>query len=239
MSTVQNTDSAPAPAEESARLRRVYVVDDEPLVLEAIELQLVAAGFDVVTFSSPEPFLSQLVTLTPGVVLTDQRMPFANGLEVQRRLRERPNAFKLILLSAFPETRVVVEAMRQGAVTVLDKPYEKSELLHSVSAAFSELERSIFEDEGLPRPLPNGELYIETLSRREREVVDLVYRGETNKSVAINLGISIKTVEKHRGKAIKKMQVSSLAKLIRLMDRELRQLGGTNFPGTGSIVATR
>lgn len=222
--TIDHSESAEADAKEAESVRRVYVVDDEIQVLEIIEIQLGAAGFEVVTFSSPEPFLAQLPDLPSGVVLADQRMPFADGLEVQRRLRDRPNDFKMILLSGFPETRIAVEAMRQGAITVLDKPYNKEELLLALNTAFTELERTIYEDSGLPDPLPGGQLYLESLSKREREVIDLVYRGETNKSVAITLGISIKTVEKHRGKAMRRMHVSSLAELIRLMDRELPQL---------------
>ncbi len=205
--------------------RRVYVLDDEPLVLEIIQMQLASAGFDVVTYDSPVPLLSQLATLPAGVVLVDQRMPpHADGLEVQRRLQERPHDFKVIMLSGYPDTRIAVQAMKQGAVTVLDKPYNKGELLQALEIAFAELERSMTENSGLPKALPGGQLYLETLSPREREIIDLVYRGETNKSVGITLGISIKTVEKHRGKAMKKMHVNSLAELIRLIDRELPQI---------------
>ena len=205
--------------------RRVYVLDDEPQVLEIIQIQLATAGFDVVTFNSPEPFLSQLATIPPGVVLVDQRMPpHADGLEVQRRLQERPNCFKVIMLSGYPETRIAVQAMKQGAITVLDKPYNKDELLRVLAIAFAELERTMTESAGLPDALPSGQLYLEFLSPRERAVIDLVYQGETNKSVGITLGISIKTVEKHRGKAMKKMHVNSLAELIRLIDRELPQI---------------
>lgn len=210
--------------EEADALDRVYVIDDEIQVLEIVEIQLKAAGFDVLTFPSPELFLQQFPGLAPGVVLTDQRMPSIDGLEVQRQLRQRPNDFKLILLSGFPETRVVVEAMRQGAVTVLDKPYDKEEMLMSLRTAFSALKRSMVEDTHLPDVLPGGRLYLETLSQRERGVVDLIYRGKTNKSIAILLGISVKTVEKHRGKAMRKMRASCVADLIRLMDRELPQI---------------
>lgn len=205
--------------------QRVYVLDDEPQVLEIIQIQLASAGFDVVTFDSPEPFLSQLATIPSGVVLVDQRMPpHADGLEVQRRLQERPNDFKVIMLSGYPETRIAVQAMKLGAVTVLDKPYNKDELVRALGVAFAELERSMAENAGLPKALPGGKLYLDLLSRREREVIDLVYHGETNKSVGITLGISIKTVEKHRGKAMKKMHVNSLAELIRLIDRERPQV---------------
>ena len=99
-------------------LRRVYVLDDQIQVLEVIQIQLESMGFDAQTYSSSETFLLQLPQLSPGVVIADQRMPFANGLEIQRRLNEYPSKFKMILLSGFPETRIAVEAMRQGAVTV-------------------------------------------------------------------------------------------------------------------------
>ncbi len=111
--------------------------------------------------------------------------------------------------------------MKRGAVTVLDKPYHKDQLLASLEDAFAILDRASNDEQGLPPVLPNGELYLDRLSERERQVVDLVYDGETNKSIGIRLGISIKTVEKHRGKAMKKMAVASLAELIRVMDREL------------------
>jgi len=124
-------------------------------------------------------------------------------------------------LSGYPETRVAVEAMRHGAVTVLDKPYNRDQLLASLEEAFDALARAATDDKGLPAVLPDGTQYLDRLSSRERQVVDLVYKGETNKSIGIQLGISIKTVEKHRGKAMKKMEVSSLAELIRLMEREL------------------
>ncbi len=202
--------------------RRVYVVDDDPTVLDVLRAQLTRAGFEVFTYDNPEPFLRQLSDLLPGVVLTDQRLPYADGLEVQRRVGEHPGSFKLILISGYPATEIAVEAMRRGAVTVLDKPYQTSDLLDAVERAFAALDRERLADDGLPAPLPNGQRYLDFLSPRERQVVELVFRGATNKSVAIDLDISVKTVEKHRGKAMKKMRVNSLATLVRLMDRELR-----------------
>jgi FixJ family two-component response regulator len=143
-------------------------------------------------------------------------------LDVQQALKAWSHRFQLILLSGYPETRVAVQAMKQGAVTVLDKPYNKDQLLESLNEAFSALARAVLDDSGLPAVLPNGEIYADRLSAREKQVVDLVYEGETNKSIGIKLGISIKTVEKHRGKAMRKMEVNSLAELVRLIDREQR-----------------
>lgn len=208
--------------EEAKTEQYVYVIDDELQVLEVIEMQLKAAGFLVSAFSRPRDFLDQVDELPAGVVISDQRMPDLEGLEVQQALKSWSHRFQLILLSGYPETRVAVQAMKQGAVTVLDKPYNKDQLLESLSDAFGALARAVLDDSGLPAILPNGEIYADRLSAREKQVVDLVYEGETNKSIGIKLGISIKTVEKHRGKAMRKMEVNSLAELVRLIDREQR-----------------
>ena len=212
--------SLSANMEPSTENKRVYVLDDEDQVLEVIEMQLTAAGFDVVTFSRSSEFLQQANKLPNGVIVSDQRMPEIDGLTLQKRLQQLPNQFQIILLSGFPETRVAVEAMKQGAVTVLDKPYNREQLVSSIGDAFRALNRSECELSGLPPALAAGEAYLDRLSLRERQVIDLVYGGQTNKSIAIDLNISIKTVEKHRGKAMKKMSVSSLAELIRLIDRD-------------------
>jgi len=201
--------------------RRVYVLDDEAPVLEVIEMQLVAAGFDVVTFDSPSDFLERASSLPSGVLITDQRMPEIDGLSLQKQLQPLSSSFQVIVLSGFPETRVAVQAMMQGAITVLDKPYDKQQLIESIEVAFQALSRVTADESSLPPVLPNQERYLDRLSTRERQVINLVYEGQTNKSIAIALEISIKTVEKHRGKAMKRMEVTSLAELIRLMDREL------------------
>lgn len=205
---------------QSESARHVYVLDDEVQVLEVIAMQLRGAGFEVSTFSQGRDFLNQLEDLPPGVVVSDQRMPDVDGLEVQRELQRWQHRYQLILLSGYPETRVAVQAMKQGAVTVLDKPYNKDQLISSLEEAFEILSRAASDEHGLPPVLEGGSRYIDRLSNRERQVIGLVYEGETNKSIGIQLGISIKTVEKHRGKAMKKMEVTSLAELIRLMDRE-------------------
>jgi FixJ family two-component response regulator len=111
--------------------------------------------------------------------------------------------------------------MKSGAVTVLDKPFDRRELIDAVEEGFRQLKDAETVDHALPPVLPENETYLKRLSEREREVIQMVYDGSTNKAIGIELGISTKTVEKHRGKAMKKMQVLSLASLVRLMDREL------------------
>ncbi len=200
---------------------RIYVIDDDVSILEMMKLQLETDGFDVCVYSSPVCFLDDLPSLEPGVVISDQRMPSVEGLGIQAALQQRSPRLPIILMSGVPSTRVSVQAMKGGAITVLDKPYKMSELIAAIREALEYLDRVQREPDTLPLPLPNGGRYLDRLSVREREVVDRVYSGATNKAAAIDLDISIKTVEKHRGKAMKKLQVNSLAELIRLMEREL------------------
>ncbi|MCA9061444.1 MAG: response regulator transcription factor [Planctomycetaceae bacterium] len=204
----------------SPGLSRVYVIDDDPSVLAVVENLLRQADYDVIPFLSAAQFLSQFQSLPRGVVVTDQVMHDAEGTEVQRRLSVRPNDFRVILVTAFPRTSLAVAAMKAGAVTVLDKPFDRAELLEAVAEGFRQLEDLHSNEQALPPLLPDGKTYFNRLSDREQEVIRLVYEGATNKSIGIQLGISIKTVEKHRGKGMKKMQVGSLAGLIRLLDRE-------------------
>jgi two-component system, LuxR family, response regulator FixJ len=204
----------------SEQTRRVYVLDDETSVLGMLKLMLTQAGYDVVAFDSPVDFLAQFRSLPSGVVLTDQVMGSAEGIDVLRRLSDRPSEFSVILMTAFPKMRLAVEAMRAGAVTVLDKPFERTLLVEAIEDAFRQLSASVEEESVLPPPMPGGRTYFEQLSSREKDVLRLVYDGATNKSIGIRLNISIKTVEKHRGRGMKKMGVGSLAALIRLMNRE-------------------
>lgn len=208
--------------------KRVYVIDDDPAVLEIISLMLTHAGYDVCPYQSSVKFVGESNLLLPGVVVTDQVMNQVEGTEVQRHLLNRPNHFRVILVTAFPRTSLAVAAMKSGAVTVLDKPFDRLELIDAVEEGFRQLHGAEAFDHALPPILPNNESYLERLSEREREVIELVYEGATNKSIGIQLGISIKTVEKHRGKAMKKMSVLSLAGLVRLMDRELGRADRNN-----------
>lgn len=217
-----NTASDSVPADRSGyRAERVYLIDDDLAVLKVIDTMLRISGYEVRAYSSPSDFLEDSEQLPPGVVVTDQVMNLVEGIEVQRRLSARPNHFKVILITAFSTTSLAVAAMKNGAVTVLDKPFDRAELLAAVKEAFRQLKHGDSFDEVLPPVLPFGESYLDRLSVRERDVILLIYKGGTNKSAGIQLGISFKTVEKHRSSAMKKLQVSSMASLVRLLDRDL------------------
>lgn len=215
-SAVSQGESGPAVV-----AKRVYVIDDDKAVLDIIQLMLQQAGYDVRAYQFSAQFVEDSAELPPGVVVTDQVMNQVEGIEVQRHLSARPSHFRVILVTAFPRTSLAVAAMKCGAVTVLDKPFDRRELIEAVEEGFRQLHNAESFEQALPPILPDNGSYLNRLSEREREVIQLVYEGATNKAIGIQLGISIKTVEKHRGKAMKKMQVLSLASLVRLMDREL------------------
>jgi two-component system response regulator FixJ len=125
------------------------------------------------------------------------------------------------MITGYPRTSIAVAAMKAGAVTVLDKPFDRGQLLEAIEEGFRQLTNLDPMDSSLPPVLTGGQTYLSRLSERERQVVKMVYEGATNKSIGISLGISVKTVEKHRGRGMKKMGVGCLASLIRLMDRDL------------------
>jgi FixJ family two-component response regulator len=208
------------------RGRRVYAVDDDTHVLEVLQTILQDAGYDTRCYQNSVQFVDAVPTLAPGVVITDYRMGQVDGPEVQRRLLERQNDFRMILITAYPRTSSTVSALKLGAVMVLDKPFDRRELLQAVQDGFQQLQLAEQEESALPPLLPGGESYLSRLSGRERQVVDLVYQGNTNKGMSIQLGISIKTVEKHRAKSMRKLKVTSIASLVRLMDRERDQPPG-------------
>ena len=230
MTSLQAEDSADSPRKKNdvvserplppAVGMRVYVVDDDKAVLDIVQMMLSQAGYDVRAYQSSARFVEESKDLLPGVVVTDQVMHEVEGIEVQRHLNARPNHFRVILVTAFPRTSLAVSAMKFGAVTVLDKPFDRRELIAAVQEGFRQLHDAENFDRALPPALPLGESYLDRLSKREREVILLVYEGATNKSIGIQLGISVKTTEKHRGHAMKKMTLSTLASLVRLIDRE-------------------
>lgn len=220
MSIAEIDELTPSEAGDSQDESCVYVIDDDAAVLDVLRLSLELAGYRAVCYSSAGQFLDEAPDLSPGVVISDQSMPDMQGLDLQRRLVESLPMFRFILISAYPRTSNSVASMQLGAITVLDKPLERRELLEAVSEGFRQLATATEQGAALPRLLPDGGSYLDRLSRQEKSVTQLVYEGATNKAISIQMGISVKTVEKHRSRAMRKLQVHSLAGLVRLVQRE-------------------
>lgn len=191
----------------------IYVVDDDPQACQTISELIYSFGFQVRAFQSPEEFLANVDDSKPGCVILDLRMPSIDGREVHRRLIERGIAVSVILLTAYPETRVTVSTLRSGAVAVLEKPFKDEELWSFVQEG---VERS--ELEHLRRRHLNSlEKRLKKLAQQDREVLKLMMDGVKNRSIAKRLEVSLRTVENRRRRVFEVMQAESVAQLTRMI----------------------
>lgn len=192
---------------------RVFVVDDEPIVLKAIHRLLRSAGIDAHMFSSPKAFVEQLPYDGPACVVLDLRMKELSGLDVQKHLAQMASPMPIVFFSGTSDVHEAAQAMRKGAADFLVKKIDDSALLDSVSRALAlavETDRRRREEDGQRKRLAR-------LTRRERQVCDLVAQGFLNKEIASELGLSEKTVKVHRAHLMEKLQVDSVAALVWLL----------------------
>lgn len=200
-------------------LNQVYLIDEDKAVLEMEQLVLRQAGYDVRAFEFSTDFVEQSADLPPGIVVTDQIMSPIDGIEALRSLTARLSQFRIIVVLSTGNVQLAVAAMKLGAVTVLEKPFKGAQLIQAVEEGFQAFGKVVRAGYARSVATPENVNFLSRLSPREREVIQLVYEGATNKAMSIQLKISIKTIEKHRSNAMKKIGVSSLAGLIRLMER--------------------
>jgi len=190
---------------------QVTVIDDDCLVLRALDRLLRSAGFAVQTFSSAQDFLSQRTPGVPGCVVMDLSMPGFSGLELQHALAEADDCRPVVFISGNGSVPSSVEAMKAGAVDFLTKPLDEEKFLHAVRAAL-EKDR-VARERGAERASIIAR--IATLTVRERQVLAHVVAGKLNKQIAAALGTAEKTVKVHRARMMRKMAVNSLAELVR------------------------
>jgi FixJ family two-component response regulator len=189
----------------------VAVVDDDDLVLRALDRLLRSAGFTVQTFSSPRDFLARRADTPHGCVVMDLSMPDLNGLELQRALTDTADTASIVFISGHGKVPESVEAMKAGAVDFLTKPLDEHKLLAAVRIAVGR-ERTLRE-KGAARASITARLA--TLTVRERQVLVQVVAGRLNKQIAAELGTAEKTIKVHRARMMRKMQVDSVAELVR------------------------
>ncbi|MGZ8197367.1 MAG: response regulator transcription factor [Burkholderiales bacterium] len=188
----------------------VYVVDDDDALCDSLRWLLESAGYRVSAHSTAERFL---LAYRPGVaacLVLDVRMPGLSGLELQQELIRRGERLPLIFVTGHGDVPMAVEAVKNGAFHFLEKPFKDEQLLLLIDRAAS---HAVPVAEQAQRLCAAARLA--TLTLREREVMDLVVQGRKNKQIADDLRISIKTVEAHRARAMEKMDVSSVAELVR------------------------
>jgi FixJ family two-component response regulator len=183
---------------------RIFVVDDDRALLTAIERVLSSSGYRVQTFTSPAFFIEQLpYDDGPACLVLDLRMPELTGLDVQEWLLFKGIAMPTVFLSGAGDVPSTARAMRKGAVDFLVKPVDEGELLAAVSRALA----TAVESRRRSREAAQSNERLARLTRRERQVCELVARGLLNKQIAYELGASEKTIKVHRGRVMRKLEV--------------------------------
>jgi len=190
----------------------VYLVDDDQGVLESLQWLMESAGFSAVAFASPSLFLEKLPEVPRGCLVIDLRLPGMSGIEVIRAIRERKIHLPAIVITGHGDVSAAVRAMKAGAIDFIEKPFDDAGLLDRVRAALA-MDQKQAESEG---QLHHVRQLYDTLTPRERQVMQLVVQGHLNKQIATDLGLSHKTIEVHRAHVMDKMQARSLAELVRM-----------------------
>lgn len=193
----------------------VYLVDDDASVLRSLQRLLGAAGLATTAFDSPETFLAAVGPTSAGCAILDLAMPGIDGLGVQQALAERGCSLPIIFLTARGDIPASVRAMKHGAVDFLTKPVDAEPLLAAIDAALAR-DRAQRADHDERRAI---ERRMQTLTSREREVLQHLVAGRPNKQIAAALGIAEKTIKVHRARVLAKLGVRSLPDLTRLAQR--------------------
>ncbi|WP_339081311.1 response regulator [Pseudomonas sp. TMP9] len=190
--------------------QRVYVVDDDQGMLDSTVWLLESVGLRALPFTSGQLFLDACDEHSQGCVLLDVRMPGMGGLNVQEAMRARGVQMPVIFVSGHADVPIVVRAFRAGAVDFIEKPYNEQLLLDSVQQALSHAPAAVQAD---PR-LQAIEARLASLTPRERDVLLPLVRGYTNREMAEQLDISVKTIDLYRSRVMKRMQAETLADLV-------------------------
>jgi len=193
----------------------VFVVDDYAPLRSAISRLLRAAGFAVAAFASPEKFLAQYDPHTPGCLVLDLDMPAVHGLELQRILATKGSVLPIIFLTGHGDIPKSVQAMKRGARDFLTKPVNDKDLLAAVRVAIERDALARREQAKLSEICAR----LDTLTPREREVLEHVVAGKSNKQTAGDLGVTEATIKMHRARVMAKMKVQAVADLVRLAER--------------------
>ena len=194
---------------------KVYVIDDDEAMRDSLGFLLAAADFQVSLFETALDFLDALSTLDFGCVVSDVRMPDIDGIELLKRLKAGGSLFPVVIMTGHGDVPLAVEAMKLGAMDFLEKPFEDDRLIGMIDAALRRAEPSV-KNEAATLEIQSR---IASLSSRERQVMDGLVAGLSNKLIAREYDISPRTIEVYRANVMTKMQAASLSELVRLAMR--------------------
>lgn len=190
----------------------VYVIDDDDSIRTRLGVLLGGAGLTIKSFESAKAFLAFLPQAHSGCIVTDVRMPEVTGMDLLRHVVATNPDLPVIVMTGMGDIALAVEAMKTGAVDFLEKPFEDGSMLSAVHAAIKR------EEETSTRKAANADIRgrLDSLSKRERQVLEELLSGNPNKIMAYNLGISARTVEKYRANLMDKMAAKSVSDLVRM-----------------------
>ena len=193
----------------------VYVVDDDEAMRDSLDFLLGAAGFSVRTFDSASSFLAILSSVRSGCVVTDVRMPGMDGMELLKRVRGDRPSLAVVVMTGHGDVPLAVEAMKLGALDFVEKPFEDERLVDTIRAALAGAGDAARDDADAARLAA----LVNALSPRERQIMEGLVAGLTNKAMARDYDISPRTVEVYRANVMVKMRAGSLSELVRLAMR--------------------
>lgn len=193
--------------------RAVFIVDDDAGIRRSVGMLLKSVGIETVAFENPAAFLKAALD-NAGCILLDVRMPGMSGIEVQRRLAEEGLGIPVVFMTGHGDVGMAVRAMRQGAFDFLEKPIEDQVLIDSVldALAADDVRRRTLEQKRSAMDL------VSRLTRREREIAELLANGGSTRGIAEQLELSARTVEGYRSRIMMKLEITSLAQLVRVLE---------------------
>ena len=197
---------------DSKRKALIYIVDDDDGMRRALTVLMTTVGYQPMAFARPSEFLAKCDANQPGCLVLDVRMPEMSGLEVQMHLNRSGSMLPVILITGHGDIPMAVQAMKDGAFDFLQKPFRDQDLLDRINGAL----KLDAENRASVDRLADLKQRSDSLTPREREVMAFVVDGKANKVIAIDLGLSERTVEIHRSNVMEKMGARSVAHLVKM-----------------------
>jgi two-component system response regulator FixJ len=193
----------------------IYVIDDDEAMRDSLNFLLDSAGFGVTLFDDAQAFLDALPGLAFGCVVSDVRMPGLDGIELLKRMKAQQSPFPILIMTGHGDVPLAVEAMKLGAVDFLEKPFDDDRLTSMIESAIRQAEPAA-KNEAVSQDIAAR---VASLSPRERQVMEGLIAGLSNKLIAREYDISPRTIEVYRANVMTKMQAGSLSELVRLAMR--------------------
>ncbi|CAN1528955.1 TtrR Response regulator [Burkholderiaceae bacterium] len=190
----------------------VYIVDDDEAVRDSLRWLLEANSYRVRAYASAESFLAEYDEQQPGVLIVDVRMPGMSGLELQEQLIARKSTMPVVFITGHGDIPMAISTMKKGAVDFLEKPFDETALREIVGRMFEQANQRLSQ----AKAVRQHEAMLARLTSREQQVLERIVAGRLNKQIADDLGISIKTVEAHRANIMEKLQVTTVADLMKV-----------------------